>query len=56
MRLPPDAIFRYVPIDLLREYVEIGWLPVADLGPPHSHYSLLAAWLCKCPASVPCRN
>ena len=53
MRLPPDATFRYVRLELLGDFMALGWLPVSELGPVHGYYSVLAAWICGCPMRVP---
>jgi hypothetical protein len=53
MRLPPDAIFRYVRLERLDEFMVLGWLPASELGPVHGYYSILAAWICECPARMP---
>jgi hypothetical protein len=41
------GLFRYVTYDRLAEFLSRGWLPVADLGPVHGHWSILA-WHCQC--------
>jgi hypothetical protein len=45
--------FRFVRWHLLPDYLLLGWLPVADLGPPHSQYVTLCEWLCECPCKEP---
>lgn len=56
MRLPPDATFRYVRLERLDEFMQLGWLPASDLGPVHGYYSMLAAWICDCPARMPSKD
>lgn len=53
MRLPPDSEYRYAPIERLGDFVALGWMIVADLGPTHGEYSALAAWPCGCPPPLP---
>jgi hypothetical protein len=36
--------FRYVRWDCLPDYLALGWLPVADLGPIHGRWSILSRW------------
>lgn len=33
----------YVP-----DWLRLGWMVVADLGPTHGEWSLLMAWICEC--------
>jgi hypothetical protein len=40
--------FRYVLWHRLPDYLALGWLPVADLGPTHGEWSTLCEWLCAC--------
>jgi hypothetical protein len=45
--------FRYVPWDRLPDYLALGWIPVADLGPTHGRWSILCEWLCACECIEP---
>ena len=45
--------FRYVTYDRIPDYLALGWLVVADLGHPHSQWSVLCEWLCECPCVEP---
>ncbi len=42
------GLFRYVPWDSIDEFHRNGWMIVADLGPTHGTYCVLA-WHCDCP-------
>jgi hypothetical protein len=56
MQMPRDACYCYALKSQARDYLELGWLFVADLGPTHGTWSVLAVWLCECrPAILPCR-
>ncbi len=48
-----DRIFRYVLWSKFEDYLLLGWLPAADLGPVHGAYSTLMEWRCNCPQVVP---
>lgn len=39
-----DGWYKYVLHRLVVDYEHIGWRVVADLGPPHNHYSVLMQW------------
>lgn len=41
------GLFRYVRHQDIDHYHKLGWMVVADLGAPHSQYSVLA-WHCGC--------
>jgi len=57
MRLPRDADYCYALKSRARDYLDLGWLFVADLGPTHGAWSVLAIWLCECrPATIPKEN
>lgn len=45
--------YRYIPIEAASDWLEVGWLIVADLGPYHGQFSLLGEWKCKCPVVEP---
>jgi hypothetical protein len=49
---PLDGLYRYATFDALPDYVALGWLPVAQLGP----WSVLVRWLCECEARIPCES
>ncbi len=40
--------FRYVALDRIPDYLNLGWLWVADLGPVHGEWSALCEWRCGC--------
>lgn len=40
--------FRYVLHERVRDFIMLGWLECADLGPPHNEYSVLMCWPCQC--------
>lgn len=40
--------FRYVTYNRLADYLALGWMIVADLGPYHNQWALLCEWLCQC--------
>jgi hypothetical protein len=42
------GLFKYVRYDDIDAYHKQGWLIVANLGKPHSLYSVLM-WHCDCP-------
>ena len=48
-----NRLFHYVPWLRLNDWLQLGWLPVADLGPTHGEWSVLCEWLCNCPPIVP---
>jgi len=48
MRMPRDADYCYARIVRAEDYLRMGWLFVADLGPTHGAWSVLAVWLCEC--------
>lgn len=48
--------FRYIPHDLIPDYLLLGWMIVADLGPIHGCYSVLGEWRCACPEAIPRRD
>lgn len=47
--------FRYVSWNDLEDYLRLGWLPAADLGPTHGEWSTLCEWLCQCEQVTPLR-
>ena len=55
MQMPRNADYCYARKARLRDYVDMGWLVVGELGPVHGFWSVLAVWLCECrPAKLPC--
>lgn len=40
--------FRYVMWELVEDYLCLGWMVMADLGPIHGQYSTLMEWRCAC--------
>jgi hypothetical protein len=46
------GLFRYVALECLADFLGRGWLPVADLGPVHGHWSVLC-WHCQCEEREP---
>lgn len=49
-----DGRYCYARWDRLADYLALGWVIVAELGPTHGCYSVLAVWLCECrPARRP---
>ena len=44
MRMPRNADYCYALKSSLQDYVDMGWMIVADLG----EWSVLAVWLCEC--------
>lgn len=43
--------FRYIRLSLIDDALRMGWLPLRDLhGCHHGEWSVLAVWLCACPA------
>ena len=54
MQTPHNADYCYALLDDIDDYLALGWLVVAELGPVHGQYSALAVWLCQCqPAVLP---
>jgi hypothetical protein len=52
MQMPRNAEYCYAVKGRLRDYLDLGWLLLTDLG----EWSVLAVWLCECrPAVLPCR-
>ncbi len=45
--------YHFVPWLYLDDWLRLGWLPVADLGPTHGEWSCLCQWLCDCPMVHP---
>ena len=45
--------FRYVIYNRVFNYMRLGWMVAADLGPPHSEYSCLMCWPCSCKCVEP---
>jgi hypothetical protein len=43
-----DRIFRYVLHERVRDYERLGWMVVAELGPVHGEWSVLAEFICSC--------
>lgn len=40
--------YAYVPCHLVPDWMDFGWMPVADLGPVHGSYScLMRACICR---------
>jgi hypothetical protein len=57
MQMPRNACYCYALKSRAADYIALGWLCVAELGPTHGTWSVLAVWLCECrPAVLPCRN
>jgi len=48
-----DGIFRQVIWERLADYLNLGWMVVADLGPTHGEWSVLMEFRCVCRDSVP---
>ena len=49
-----DGEYCYARIAHIEDYQLMGWVVVADLGPTHGAWSVLAVWLCECrPAKLP---
>lgn len=46
-------LLRYVVHARIADYLALGWMVVADLGPMHGAYSVLMAWPCDCAAPEP---
>ena len=40
--------FAFIRWERLPVALALGWLPCADLGPIHGHWSLLCEWRCAC--------
>jgi hypothetical protein len=40
--------FRYVLHERVADYERLGWLVVAELGPVHGEWSVLAEYICSC--------
>jgi hypothetical protein len=40
--------FRYVLHERREDYERLGWMVVADLGPVHGEWSVLAEFICSC--------
>jgi hypothetical protein len=50
-----DGEYCYARIARIEDYQLMGWVVVAELGPTHGAWSVLAVWLCECrPAKLPC--
>lgn len=47
--------YRYVALELVADYLALGWLWVADLGQVHGEWSALCEWKCVCPMVEPVR-
>lgn len=43
-----DRIFRYVRISRASDYILLGWMFAAELGPTHGEWSVLLEWRCDC--------
>jgi len=41
-------IFRFVTWPVLEDFLLLGWMVVADLGPTHGEWSCLCEWRCDC--------
>jgi hypothetical protein len=37
----------------VNDYLRLGWMVAADLGPVHGEYSVLMAWPCTCNPAMP---
>lgn len=48
-----NGIYRYIARDSVVDYLALGWLIVADLGPVHREWSVLGRWLCDCACVEP---
>jgi hypothetical protein len=48
-----EGTYRYARISQAEDWLRLGWVVVADLGPAHGQWSVLAYWPCDCKARVP---
>ena len=46
-------IVRYVPHACVEDYLRLGWMFVASLGPTHGEWSILMGWPCQCEVAEP---
>jgi hypothetical protein len=54
MQMPRNADYCYARLVRIEDYLSMGWVVVAELGPTHGTWSALAVWLCECrPAKLP---
>lgn len=50
-----ERFFRYVLHERIADYLQLGWMLCAPLGPPHDEYAVLMCWLCNCGCVEPKR-
>jgi hypothetical protein len=48
--------YRYVVYERVSAYLQLGWMFVTDLGPPHDEHALLMCWPCGCNLVEPLRD
>jgi hypothetical protein len=46
-------IVRYVIHERVEDYLRLGWMFVATLGPTHGEWSILMGWPCQCEMAEP---
>ena len=44
----PTKYCAQVTYDRVPDWLNLGWLVIADLGPTHGEWSLMMGWLCEC--------
>jgi hypothetical protein len=50
-----EGLYRYVTHNLVPDYLRLGWMAAADLGPIHGQWSILMFWSCGCAVREPAR-
>lgn len=48
-----ERTLHYIPHSRLQDWLMLGWIVIADLGPVHGQYSVMGEWLCGCKVRVP---
>jgi hypothetical protein len=44
---------RYVRHHLVEDYLQLGWMVIADMGPHGGQYCIIMKWSCTCPMVEP---
>lgn len=52
----PTKFCAFVGHQNIPQWLKLGWMVIADLGPTHGEYSVLMAWICKCACVKPTRE
>jgi len=51
-----EGLYRYVIHAHVPDYLRLGWMAAADLGPTHGQWSILMFWACGCDPKIPARS